>query len=198
MAYATAADVAAVTGACYEAADLVQLSALLDAASEYLQSVIGCRVPVPAETVTVALTVPRGERRVRLPSAVVREVTAVTVDGVACMQWRIVDGALYRTDGWIGDGDDYVVVQVTYRHGYDVAPGDLKAWAIALAAQAFTAARSLGTLGPGAVQSVRIDDYSVSYATGGDAAGGGGFMLPAAVAAQLRASHGGGAYLVRA
>lgn len=198
MAFATASDVAAVTGASYEAADLVQLSALLDAASEYLQSVIGCRVAVPAETVTVALTVPSGERRVRLPSAPVREVIAVTVDGAACTQWRVVDGALYRTDGWVGC-DDYVSVQVTYRHGYDVAPGDLKSWAIALAVQAHASTKALGTLSPGAVQSVRIDDYSVSYATGGDASSaGGGFTVPAAVAASLRAAYGGGAYLVRA
>jgi hypothetical protein len=107
---------------------------------------------------------------------------------------------LYRTAGWWQSRvaytwRDFIEVQVTFTYGYDVAPEDLKSWSIALALQAMPALSTVGTMGTGNVQSVKIDDYSVTYAAGGEAAAG--WSVPEPVGRAMRASYGGGAQVVR-
>lgn len=206
-AFATLSDVTTLTGATYTTAQQATLTALLASATSHLQDdVIGCRVVCPTETVTVSLTVGVGEQWVPLPSSPVRSVTTVSTGGVNVDDWELHDGKLYRRLGW-WDGTvynpptmyrDFARILVTYVHGFDVLPDDLKSWCRALALQAFTSLSELGTLGSGNVQSVRIDDYSKAYAAPGAGGASAGFVVPTQVADKLKARYGGGAQLVKA
>lgn len=99
-----------------------------------------------------------------LPERPVISVASVKVDGVllAATGYRLADSMLIRrTSGWTGPVDS--LIEVTYTHGYDPIPDDIRAATLALAARM--------TSNPLGVRQEGIGSYSVSY---GDPSGGGG------------------------
>jgi hypothetical protein len=61
---------------------------------------------------------------------------------------------------WGGWGGPKATVVVTYSHGYEVIPDDIKGVCLSAAARAFT---SPGLVNPAGVESETIDGYAVTY-----------------------------------
>jgi hypothetical protein len=112
---------------------------------------------ISQSTVTVLLD-GTCEQRLRLPGAPVTAVHAVTLDEVPVLDYRLSNGALWRSAGWAGDE-----VSVTYTYGLDPVPADIVDLTCRLAANALSAYRN-GDPAARQVSSERIGDYSVTYA----------------------------------
>lgn len=130
---------------------------------------------VAADTVTL---VGRGDPYILLPQVPVTDVTAVTVDGTALTSnsWRWYrDGRLYVSTassanvapGWTAD----VQVQVTYDHGYDPVPDELRELVLDIAGRLW---RQPDT----GLAALTLGDYSVTYSRATDS----GVFLPDEVA----------------
>ena len=166
-------------------------------AQEYLEGELGVKLSQTTSTVTY---VPRWDDSwIDLPVPT-GAVTQVDVDGVTldADDYKKVDNRLYRAVGWGGarwadesrfsyrsSDDDFVSVDVTMTWGFDATnlPGDLRQWALVLAAQVYQNFERIS------VQSERIDDYSITYATGGGQMAAIG--LPGPVLAGLKSRYGG-------
>lgn len=98
------------------------------------------------------------EQRLRLPGAPVTAVHAVTLDEVPVLDYRLSNGALWRSAGWAGDE-----VSVTYTYGLDPVPADIVDLTCRLAVNALSAYRN-GDPAARQVSSERIGDYAVTYA----------------------------------
>jgi hypothetical protein len=109
-----------------------------------------------SETVSTVTLEGRGSRLV-LPGQPVTAVSAVSVDGVAVTDYRLMNGALTRPCGFHG-----VEVSVTYTHGFATVPADIVDLVCRLAAQTLLSFREGDPVGRTAT-SVRIGDYSVTY-----------------------------------
>lgn len=209
MAFATVEEFEARTARSFADAERIQLAALLDDATEHLQALIGQKIE--AGTTTAVLFLPPGEQWLPLPQTPVRQVTAVRTgrEGfeVATSAFELVDQQLHLFGSWwTGDahgyglshgpavgGSGHTRVLVTFDYGLTDVPGDLRSWAIVLASQALAHLGQGGAFGSAGLQSERIDDYAVNYATTGD--GATAFHVPPAAAEQLRARYGAGAYV---
>ena len=131
---------------------------LLDDATDEIRSYVGRHLSVvPDDEVTLPGT---WSTRLRLPNAPLTAApSAVTLDGTALMvdadyEWQR-GGVLIRPSGW-GGADIEIVV--TYSHGLDPIPGQVRSACLKLAAAS-------ASLTPGVSQE-SIDGYSVSYAQG--------------------------------
>ncbi|MFJ7948604.1 hypothetical protein ACIQ6K_33940 [Streptomyces sp. NPDC096354] len=98
------------------------------------------------------------EQRLRLPGAPVTAIHAVILDEVPVLDYKLSNGALWRSSGWVGDG-----ASVTYTYGLASVPADIVDLTCRLAATALLAFRN-GDPAARQVESERIGDYSVSYA----------------------------------
>lgn len=194
MAFATVADLEQRLGTSYAAgAETLQVEALLDDATAYLQAELGQLIEAGTATYTTRW---RGDGPIRLPQQPVTDVTTVLVDGEATTDFDFVDQELHLT-GWNGrelrfDGGHlkaYLDVTVTFDYGYATIPAELKAWTCSLASQMLSAAEG-GSLGVPAVRSEQIDGYMVNYVTDGST-----MRLPDEVLDRLRARYGAGAYV---
>lgn len=129
-------------------------------------------------------------------------VSQVDVDGttLSSTDYQVVNNRLYRRSGWGGSrwtadnrfayrssDDDYASVAVTLTYGFadGSAPQEFKTWGLILAAQAYQLMPGLNR------QSVRLDDYAETYATGGDLVAV-GVSLPPKVLGRLRSRYGRG------
>jgi hypothetical protein len=140
-----------------------------------------------------------------LPQQPVREVTSVLVDGVVTTGWVVRGGRLILPEPVrfreLYDVIrpvliDSVEVTVTWSYGLAAVPRELQAWCMVLAAQALAEFERSASLTPGPVQQVRIDDYSVTYRQGGDAADAApGLVVPDAVRERLGSRWGAGAFV---
>lgn len=206
MAFATYSDLEARLGRTLSSTERTQVAALLDDATEALiADCLGGNRVVQGGPVTAVFNVPVGERTITLPQQPVRSVTAVLVDNAAVSGWVLRGGKLVlpypvRPQEWTGQQPtlvDSVDITVTWTYGLPAVPGELKAWCLVLAAQAFASITGpAGTLAPGPVQQVRIDDFSTTYATGGDAAAAPGLTVPDAVRERLASRWGANAFVV--
>jgi hypothetical protein len=107
--------------------------------------------------------------RFTLPQVPVVEVTAIEIDGEPVTDFELFGQALIRGtatadrldyertgSNWGGDGS---VMVVTYTHGYDLIPDDIKGVCISAAAR--------GWGNPQGAQSETIGSYSIAYGTTG-------------------------------
>lgn len=209
MAFATVEQFEARTARVFVGAARVQLQALLDDATAHLQALTGQQIE--AGTTTAVLHLEPCEQWLRLPQLPVRQVTAVKVGRagfeVPTPAFELVDQQLHLAGGWWnGDANGYGLsygpvagdhgharVLVSFAYGHTVVPGDLRSWAIVLASQALAHLAQGGAFGSAGLQSERIDDYAVNFATSGD--GASAFHIPALAAEQLRARYGAGTYV---
>lgn len=175
-----------------------------DAATDYLEAETGVKLTTATDTITYVVRWDDCWIDLPVPTT---EVTSVAVDGdtLASDDYQVVDNRLYRRVGWGGSRwlsddrfayrsseDDYADVAVTLTYGFETPPGEFKTWGLVLAAQAYKLAPNVG------VQSERIDDYSVTYATGTTASVQAGLSLPPQVLGKLKARYGKGAAVVNA
>lgn len=173
-------------------------------AVSYLESETGVRLS--QDTATITYTPRWDDCWISLPVPTTA-VSAVSVDGTALTSddYTLVENRLYRSVGWGGSrwsddrfayrssSDDYASVDVTLTYGFteDTAPSEFRTWGLVLASQAYQLSPSLNR------QSVRLDDYAETFATGGDLVAV-GMGLPPRVLGKLKARYGRGAAAVDA
>jgi hypothetical protein len=96
-----------------------------------------------------------------LPQRPVVSVSQVKVNSLVLQDWVLSGDRLLRTGGWrrlpgTTTYPDPGLVEVTYTHGEDPWPDDVRAVCLDLAAMSVT--------NPGGLRSVAIDDYSRTFA----------------------------------
>lgn len=186
MAFASIADLQSRLGRNFTPAESLQVLALLDDATAHLQAMIGWQVSPP-----VAVTFTVYDYTAGLPGNPADQNVTASVEGVAQTGVRIRNGLL--TTAGLQRVSFWAPVTVTYTVGYVKVPTELVSWACVLTSQAMAHLQQGGAFGSAGVQSERVDDYAVNYATTGD--GAAAFNVPAMAAGQLRARYGGGAYV---
>lgn len=96
-----------------------------------------------------------------LPQRPVVSVSLVRVNSLVLEDWVLSGDRLLRTEGWTRlpgttTYPDPGLVEVTYTHGWDEIPDDVRAVCLDLAAMSVT--------NPSGLRSVAIDDYSRTFA----------------------------------
>lgn len=208
MSFATPAELATRLKRSFDTATTAQVQALLDDATEALVSDVLGGNRVSQGTATATFNVPTGGRTIVLPQQPVRAVTSVLVDGVAVTGWVVRGGRLilpcpvYARELYDVVRPvlvDSVEVTVSWSYGLATVPAELKSWCMVLAAQALAVLDGpAGSLTPGAVQAVSIDDFRVQYAQGsgdGGASAAPGLVVPQPVRERLGARWGAGAFV---
>lgn len=154
---ATVADIAA-RGVTVDPSEVTVVNTYLAVASTIVRDAAGS--PISAAVSSIAL---EGDSatRLRLPGQPVTAVSDVAVDGVAVTDYRLTNGALWRSCGWSGACAP-AVVELTMTHGLDSVPADIVDLVCRLAVQALIAFRN-GDLAPRQVDSERIGDYAVTF-----------------------------------
>lgn len=132
----------------------------LRAASDAVRAAAGS--DISAATSIVDIVAPPGHR-LPLPSSPVVSVSSVTIGGAPVDGWHLVDGALWRRDGW-RTGTFPTLVQVTFTHGYNPVPADVTRLVCMFAAAAMSEEESRS-----GVAYESIDDYRVGYGQGASA-----------------------------
>jgi hypothetical protein len=151
---ATTADLEA-RGVTVDASEETVVETYLAVASAAIRDAAGSNISQSTVTVLLDGTC---EQRLRLPGAPVSAVHAVTLDEVPLLDFRLSNGALWRSAGWRGDE-----VSVTYTYGIPAVPADIVDLACRMAAQSLAAFRG-GDPAARPVTSERIGDYAVTYA----------------------------------
>lgn len=148
------------------------VATLLEEASAMVRDAAG--VPISETTSIVILAGPRHGSWLTLPGQPVRDVTSVTIDGTAETNFRLSAGRLWLNRGWVTDISPSEIA-VTMVHGFTIVPEDIVGLVCSMVAAGLRAAREaddgsgLAARDP-ALQSLKIDDYSETYAVGADAA----------------------------
>jgi hypothetical protein len=168
------------------------VAVMLAAASAVVRA--ACQSPVLETTSTVTLWATDDDRYLDLPGKPVTAVSAVSVDGAAVTDHKLVHGRLWRLCGWSWCGTP-VEVGVTLTHGFATVPADVKALVVDLAIAGLDAAAE-GAHAPNKIAE-KIDDYAVTWATGAEAVAT-AMELPTATRLAFRKRFGGGVALVTA
>jgi hypothetical protein len=154
--FASAEDLGDFLGEPLAGARLTQAYIALELASAVIQSWARQQfVYVEDDIVLLAGT---DDWELPLPERPVVDVTVVTVDGVAlapATDYLLSGGVLRRAGGWAGATGLPSVVSVTYSHGFEVIPGDVRAVTLALAARMLA--------NPVGVRQEGIGSYNVTY-----------------------------------
>lgn len=158
-AFASVADLALLTGRVFTTEQAAQATALLEAASAYLRSVIGQDV-YPATTTTYTAYPMSG--REDIPQWPVASIDSVRRDG------STIDYT-YRPGYILVSGDE--PVSITFTWGYISPPVELNRLACVLAAQALSTIELGLGLTAGGLSSVAIDDFKAAFADGGASTG---------------------------
>lgn len=196
--FATVAELSARLGKAFSGAAQVQAEALLLDASDHLRMLIGQRLTSGSAVVTFKHRV--GDSRLVLPQWPVQAVDEVRVNGQITTNYELVDGALELQEYgpldssnhtfFVGARFGFVTIQVSFRYGFTKVPGDLRTWTCTLVSQALAQLEALGAIGATGLQSERLGEYAVNFATTGT--GAEAFYVPPATVERLRASYGGG------
>lgn len=172
-----------------DTSDATLIAALLSSASAAVREAAGCSIS--EATGTVVLSGGAG-RYLRLPGWAISGVESVSVDGVAVTDWRLVDGRLFRRQGW-GDPCDPPEVVVTYTQGVATVPEDIVNLVCSLVAAGVAAAED-GFDPHRGISSERIDDYQRSFTRGDDEVVD-PLDLPERTRSWLARRFGGGSYV---
>lgn len=150
MAFATAPELAAYLG--HELANEAQAELALTLATGIIQSETGQTIERVTDDVVTLRGGPYGE--LTLPERPVVTVSSVAGELVREDEWVWQGGTLFRRYGWPE------VVVVTYTHGYETVPLDVKAITLAVAARvlAQNAADNAGN-----IKRETVGAYSVEY-----------------------------------
>jgi hypothetical protein len=152
---ATLADMAA-RGVAVSVDEAPAVAVYLDVASTLVRDAAGS----PVSQVTSVVTLEGSGGRLHLPGKPVTAVSAVSIDGVAVSDWKLLSGALARSCGF-PDGSE---VEVTYTHGLAEVPADIVDLVCRLAGQELLALRN-GEVAARPTKSERIGDYAITYDT---------------------------------
>ncbi|GAA2484618.1 hypothetical protein GCM10010406_21110 [Streptomyces thermolineatus] len=154
---ATAADLAALTQSDIPAATA---TVALDAASAVIRGWTRQAITrVVDETVNLRVT-DAGE--LVLPQRPVVSVSRVRAGGTVLSDWTLSGDRLLRSGGWrrlptAGAYPETGVVEVTYTHGWEDVPAEVRTVCLDLAAATVT--------NPGMLRTVGIDDYNRTFAS---------------------------------
>lgn len=175
-------------------AELSVADALLVDASEHIRSLIG-RV-WPQGQSTINLWASPGMQWLPVPLVPLISIDSVMVTRIVGVgePASAVPAQVIEFDGKIRICGP-AKVTVTCTHGFADVPAEIVSWTCVLVAEALGSMRELGTLSPGSVASVAIDDYRKAYQPQQAGGQSGPFSLPVRVVEQLRAQYGGGAYV---
>lgn len=143
----------------------VLIATMIESASSAITDAAGCPILKRTSTIVVLGV---NERILDLPGLPIREVHNVTCDGVPVTDFKIATSGLYRARGW-ATSRDLPEVEITYTHGYDTVPADIKSLCAAMTIAGINAVSDQAfELLNGARSSIAIDDYRESFATTGE------------------------------
>lgn len=187
MALAPLATVADLSARSADAGDHVKADTALAVASSAIRE--AAESAISAVTATVTVSAPSG-RLLALPG-LVRDVTAVTVDGAAVTDFQAVGNGLWRRNGWAAEP---VPVTVTATFGTPAVPEDIIDMTCQLAISWLRHADEGGGSTAG-LSSAAIDDAREGYTD--EAAGQvSPVFIPKATRDWLASRFGGGASVV--
>lgn len=168
------------------------VAAMLAVASSIVRQ--AAQSPILETESDVTLWATDEDRYLDLPGKPVTAVDTVTVDGDALTSddFKLVNGRLWRLEGW-GFRCEPIEVTATVTHGFAVVPEHIKQIVCDLAIAGMGAA-SAGAHDP-RVLVESIDDYSVTFAQGGESVAT-AMELPRATRQAIRKQFGGGAAMV--
>lgn len=184
---ATAADLSA---RGVDVSDTTLVDTMLSVASTMVRE--AARSPIAEHDATVTFWATEPGCTIDIPVRPVTSVSAVTLDGEAVTDFKLVDGALWRWSGWASW--DPVEVEVSLTCGLPEVPTTIVQLVCDLAILGMSTA-SAGALDP-RVLAEQIDDYSVRFAWGAESVAS-AMTLPVATRNALRARYGGGVASVR-
>lgn len=166
------------------------VATMLGVASSLVREASGSPVAQHTATITFHATEP-GEW-LDLPVKPVTAVTSVMLDEVVVTGWKLVNGDLWRREGWYTC--EPVEVDVTLTCGLPEVPPHIVQLVCDLAILGMNTATA-GALDPRVIAE-RIDDYSVTFAQGA-ATVASAMTIPKATRVALRAQFGRGVGSVR-
>lgn len=173
----------------------VDAGSFLEAAQDAVRDAAG--VPITRETFTVTIG-GRPDEWLPLPGQPVVSVTGVLIDGAAVTDWKLVDGQLWRADGWQTRCDEPSNVTATITGGLAAPPKDIVDLVCSLAGLGMSKAASGEYASVGDLVSVSIDDFTEQHGNyGAKDRRAGPLELPPATRDWLAARFGGGAEFVR-
>jgi hypothetical protein len=135
------------------------VESLLESVSSDIRNAAGC--PISPVTETIHVTANR-EQYLPLPVKPVTAIHSVEIDGVPVTGWRLVDGRLWRPQGWSGYAPAIVDVNLTF--GQQV-PKDIVRLTCMMVSAGVEAAKE-GFNSTRGLTYESIDDSRVGYATG--------------------------------
>lgn len=142
--------------------DGVDVNTVLRAASAAIRDAAGAAIT----RVETALDLPgTTEQWLLVPLQPLHAVTAVTIDGRAVSDVKLIGGALWRQRGWQWSQYEPAVVSMTVDAGLDAAPEDIIDLCCSLAAASFAAIED-GYDPQRGLSSFSIDDYREGYTRG--------------------------------
>lgn len=171
-------------------ADADGVDALLESASAAVIEAAGA--PIGAVDLDLGL-ISTHDQWLDVPLQPIRDVTAVTIDGVAVTDYKMLNGRLWRRCGW-QNGCDPAEVVVSATFGYGEVPADIVDLVCSLVAGGLAAVADGYDPGRG-IKSVRIDDYSESR-TSGDEEVVNPMELPQGTRDMLRARFSGNVHVI--
>lgn len=183
---ATVADLRTLLGEDATSLPDAEATLLLEMATGAVQAAAGQDIVQRVDdTVTLMGTV---SSWLHLPQLPVTAVSAVTLDGQAVGDHKVVGARLWREGGWASNPGTPSTVEVTYTHGYaDGDPG------LQLARSAVLATASQMFSNPTSATGFSIDDYREQYAQSSEMAG----TVPQRLQKALRRQYGPRGRLVR-
>lgn len=166
------------------------VNTMLKVASSLVRQAAGS--PILEATATIEFWATEPGEWLEIPVTPVRSVSAVSLDGAAVTDHKVVYGDLWRASGWYWC--EPLPVEVTLVAGLPEVPEHIKQLVCDLAILGMGSATE-GALDPRVVAE-RIDDYSVTFADGAEAVSS-AMTIPKATRLSLRAQFGRGAGSVK-
>lgn len=163
MALADLATTADLDALGVDTSDTDLIAALLASASAAVRDAAGCSITSTTGTVTIG---GNPSPWLTVPGWAIRSVSAVTIDGEAVTDWKLIDGRLWRAAHWSAVLEPSAVA-ITYTQGVADTPADIVNLVCSLVASGVARAED-GYDPKRGVSSERIDDYQRSFTRGED------------------------------
>jgi len=170
VAFADPTELEQYLGESFDITEEDRAGVMLDMASAMIRAYTGQQITAGTSTESFE---DAWVRPIQLRNFPVNSITSVELDGVVESPSGYSftsSGLVYRKPSYMTWGY-YTTVEVTYEHGYDVVPDDVKAVCLSIAArmmsQATTTARTMGS--GGQVTSEQVGSYRVTFADPGEA-----------------------------